>query len=61
MTALIWAAIKVHKEVAKLVLDHGADTNVQDEVSIIELVYMNSVYVCAHAQATSRLILFLIA
>ena len=28
------ASIKGHKEVAKLLLDHGADINIKDRVSI---------------------------
>ena len=34
-----------HKEVVKLLLDHGADTNMQDEVSVTDMIYMRDVYV----------------
>ena len=34
-----------HKEVVKLLLDHGADINMQDEVSVTDTIYMSDVYV----------------
>ena len=34
-----------HKEVVKLLLDHGADTNMQDKVSVTDMIYMRDVYV----------------
>ena len=34
-----------HKEVVKLLLDHGADINMQDEVSVTDMIYMRDVYV----------------
>ena len=33
-TALIKASYKGHKEVAKLLVDHGADVNIKNDVSI---------------------------
>ena len=34
-----------HKDVVKLLLDHGADINMQDEVSVTDMIYMRDVYV----------------
>ena len=34
-----------HKEVVKLLLDHEADMNMQDEVSVTDMIYMRDVYV----------------
>ena len=34
-----------HKEVVKLLLDHGADINMQDKVSVTDMIYMRDVYV----------------
>ena len=33
-TALMWASYNGHKEMAKLLLDHGANINIKDKVSI---------------------------
>ena len=44
-TALIWASDYGYKEVVKLLLDHGADINMQDEVSVTDMIYMRDVYV----------------
>ena len=35
-----------HKKVVKLLLDHGADKNMQDNVSVTDMIYMNDVSVC---------------
>ena len=35
-----------HKEVVKLLLDHGADTIMQDNVSVTDMIYMSDVSVC---------------
>ena len=34
-----------HKEVVKLLLDHGADINMQSSVSVTDMIYMRDVYV----------------
>ena len=34
-----------HKEVVKLLLDHGADINMQNKVSVTDMIYMRDVYV----------------
>ena len=34
-----------HKEVVKLLLDHEADINMQDKVSVTDMIYMRDVYV----------------
>ena len=39
------ASYKGHKEVVKLLLDHGADINMQDNVSFTDMIYMRDVYV----------------
>ena len=39
------ASLKGHKEVVKLLLDHGADTNMQNNVSVTDMIYMRDVYV----------------
>ena len=39
------ASYKGHKEVVKLLLDHGADINMQDNVSVTDMIYMRDVYV----------------
>ena len=36
---------KNHKEVVKLLLDHGADMNMQNKVSVTDMIYMRDVYV----------------
>ena len=33
------------KEVVKLLLDHGADINMQSSVSVTDMIYMRDVYV----------------
>jgi len=45
-TALIKASRDGHKEVVELLLDHGADTNMQDNVSVIDMINMSDVSVC---------------
>ena len=48
-TALMYASQNGHKEFVKLLLDHGADTNMQDNVSVTPMIYMIDVfcvYVC---------------
>ena len=43
----MWASENGHKEVVKLLLDHGADKNMQDnKVSVTDMIYMNDVSVC---------------
>ena len=39
------ASEKGQKEVVKLLLDHEADTNMQDKVSVTDMIYMRDVYV----------------
>ena len=39
---------KGHKEVVKLLLDHGADINMQDNVSVIDMICMSDVSVCIY-------------
>ena len=39
------ASYNGRKEVFKLLLDHGADTNMQDKVSVTDMIYMRDVYV----------------
>ena len=39
------AFLEGHKEVVKLLLDHGADINMQDKVSVTDMIYMRDVYV----------------
>ena len=34
-----------HKEVVKLLLDHEADINMQNKVSVTDMIYMRDVYV----------------
>ena len=34
-----------YKEVVKLLLDHEADMNMQDKVSVTDMIYMRDVYV----------------
>ena len=34
-----------YKEVVKLLLDHGADINMKDKVSVTDMIYMRDVYV----------------
>ena len=43
-TALMWASENGDKEVVKLLLDHGADTNLKDKVSVTDMIYMRDVY-----------------
>ena len=35
------------KEVVKLLLDHGANTNLKDKVSVTDMIYMSDLSVCA--------------
>ena len=47
------ASSKGHEEVVKLLLDHGADTNMQYSVSVTDMIYMRDdyvmyVYVCVY-------------
>ena len=35
-----------HKEVVKLLLDHGTDINMQRDVSVTDMIYMSDVSVC---------------
>ena len=44
-TALMIASEKGHKEVVKLLLDHGANINMQNKVSVTDMIYMRDVYV----------------
>ena len=39
------AFVNGHKEVVKLLLDHGADINMQSIVSVNDMIYMRDVYV----------------
>ena len=39
------ASSRGHKEVVKLLLDHGADINMQNKVSVTDMIYMRDVYV----------------
>ena len=39
------ASSRGHKEVVKLLLDHGADKNIQSNVSVTDMIYMRDVYV----------------
>ena len=39
------ASMSGGKEVIKLLLDHEADINMQDEVSVTDMIYMRDVYV----------------
>ena len=39
------ASYNGHKEVVKLLLDHGANTNMQNKVSVTDMIYMRDVYV----------------
>ena len=39
------ASEKRDKEVVKLLLDHGADKNMQSNVSVTDMIYMRDVYV----------------
>ena len=39
------ASYNGHKEVVKLLLDHEADINMQDKVSVTDMIYMRDVYV----------------
>ena len=39
------ASLNGHKEVVKLLLDHEADINMQDKVSVTDMIYMRDVYV----------------
>ena len=41
----MWASDNGHKEVVKLLLDHGADINMQRNVSVTDMIYMRDVYV----------------
>ena len=48
-TALMWASQNGHKEVVKLLLGHGADTNMRDRlVSVIDMIYMSDMSVCIY-------------
>ena len=39
------ASLNGHKEVVKLLLDHEAGINMQDKVSVTDMIYMRDVYV----------------
>ena len=39
------ASMSGGKEVIKLLLDHGANTNLKDKVSVTDMIYMRDVYV----------------
>ena len=39
------ASVNGHKEVVKLLLDHGAVINMQSNVSVTDMIYMRDVYV----------------
>ena len=39
------ASYNGRKEVVKLLLDHGANTNLKDKVSVTDMIYMRDVYV----------------
>ena len=39
------ASIHGRKEVVKPLLDHGANTNLKDKVSVTDMIYMRDVYV----------------
>ena len=41
----MYASSNGHKEVVKLLLDHEADINIQDNVSVTDMIYMRDVYV----------------
>ena len=41
----MWASENGHKEVVKLLLDHGADTNIQSVVSVTHMINMSDVSV----------------
>ena len=47
-TALMYASRKGHMEVVKLLLDHGANKDLQDEVRIIYVVFYVCMYVCMY-------------
>ena len=38
------ASSKGQKEVVKLLLDHGANTNLKDEVSVTDMIYMRDAF-----------------
>ena len=40
----MWASIHGRKEVIKLLLDHGANTNLKDEVSVNDMIYMRDAF-----------------
>jgi len=42
----MWASQNGHKEVVKLLLDHGAVTNMQKNVSVIDMIYISDGSVC---------------
>ena len=41
----MWASENGHKEVVKLLLDHGTDINMQRDLSVTDMIYMRDVYV----------------
>ena len=41
------ASDRGRQDAVKLLLDHGANANTQDNVSVVDMIYMNDVYVCA--------------
>ena len=45
MMALIYASYNGHEEVAKFLLVHGANKNMQDSVSVTDMIHMSNVYV----------------
>jgi len=47
-TALMGASQNGHKEVVKLLLDHGAVTNMQRNVSVIDMICMSDTSVCIY-------------
>ena len=47
------ASLKGHKEVVKLLLDHGADKSAQDKVSVTDIAHMIDIYVCAQEHMIS--------
>ena len=54
------ASVKGHKEVVKLLLDHGADKNMEDKVSVTDMIYMSdmSVYMNVHTTVQLALCVF---
>ena len=48
-----------HNEVVKLLLDHGADTNIQSVVSVTHMINMSDVSVCTCVCVNDGMINFL--